>query len=1002
MKKRIVVVCLVSGLAVLATLLGIMSRADLVRAAAPPVATQGPKAQDASAIEYLIPLPFPAAETLSVPAGLSPEQAAEYARNLTYQQAQPILAELQRLRIEGEIAGFEVRPDLHAVAVQAVPGFDASSVVGRLSSRGFVASVGEQMPACVTGATEALTNQVYGLSQVSLHSTPHGIVSGLSVQATNPSIDVYVPPGTPSHLTWTYVTGSTTPTTTVTMRLLRGGSVVGTATVTSTGTGNYYIYPTYQFCPSASRNWVIRVGDVVEVTAGGNTVSTTVVEVSAWVDPVANTVAGNTAAGRSVETVVYHYASDLCSTTTYTQTVSASGSGAFSANFTSLVDFNRRASAKASARDSNGNSTFYWFYAYRISANFNSDLFWGFLKPDVDFTARLSRTGSIVSSRSGRSDATGYYYGYFGPIIQSGDVISVSGGGVSMQYTATDLGVTLSPATNQATGTSGAGRRVQAYFYKNGGGWPIPTACSWSFSCVSATADGSGNFTLNAGMDLVRGDYAYFYVYDAEGNYQYGRRHNIPAISAHLTWNEVSGFWINPDDYLTIVLKDSSGMVKGTDNRYPFSWDYSFHAYPGTLLPTDKIEVGNGIVTETMTVQNLTARLDGGTGNLTGSAPNGHLLAQLYDFRRDSGFWWSYCSETTVSSGSYNLTFSGAQPSARDDAYEWSTGPDGHYTSRYASAFTVNAQKGDDYVWGYSETPNTPVTITLKAGATTKAVNTTTSFSDGYFYAFLSSGTPVTIIQGDTLQLQTGDGDIASLSIPELTVNTDATNNRLYGRSPAGQPVQPYLRRRYNLGWWAYSRQTTADGSGNYSASFSGLYWSRDCSTVQVGHHCGQPAVYYYDAASHLVWLERPPPAPVAADSFESDDTRTTARAYTGIQHHTFHTPTDSDWISFAVSAADVTNNVPYRIETFNMGWGMATRVRLYHTDGTTLLLDITGYENRGRGVSTSWTFGAAGTYYLQISPPSSSYAAYCDAMYDVMVLPVRAKIHLPVVIRNY
>jgi hypothetical protein len=159
--------------------------------------------------------------------------------------------------------------------------------------------------------------------------------------------------------------------------------------------------------------------------------------------------------------------------------------------------------------------------------------------------------------------------------------------------------------------------------------------------------------------------------------------------------------------------------------------------------------------------------------------------------------------------------------------------------------------------------------------------------------------------------------------------------------------------------------------------------------------------VYYYNAAGHLVWLEGPLPPSVTADVYESDNTAATARAYSGIQRHTFHTTADVDWIAFTVSTADAINHVSYRIETFNLGWGMATRLRLYDTDGTTLLFDATGYDNKGRGVSTDWIPPAAGTYYLQISPPSSSYAAYCDAMYDLIILPARAKIHLPVVIRN-
>jgi hypothetical protein len=67
--------------------------------------------------DYLVALPVSLPDPAAIPVGLSPEAAVEYARILTERQAGPILAELERLRAEGLIAGFEVRPDLHGVVV---------------------------------------------------------------------------------------------------------------------------------------------------------------------------------------------------------------------------------------------------------------------------------------------------------------------------------------------------------------------------------------------------------------------------------------------------------------------------------------------------------------------------------------------------------------------------------------------------------------------------------------------------------------------------------------------------------------------------------------------------------------------------------------------------------------------------------------------------------------------------------------------------------------------
>ncbi|MEA3376660.1 MAG: hypothetical protein U9R72_10760 [Chloroflexota bacterium] len=223
------------------------------------------------------------------------------------------------------------------------------------------------------------------------------------------------------------------------------------------------------------------------------------------------------------------------------------------------------------------------------------------------------------------------------------------------------------------------------------------------------------------------------------------------------------------------------------------------------------------------------------------------------------------------------------------------------------------------------------------------------------------------------------------------------------GRSPASQPVSPGLRRYYSGGWYSQSANTTADDSGDYQASFDGRYWSRDCSPVDVSHRCVRPTVSYYNPAGHQVWLEGPDPQPVGPDAYEGDDSSDAATAYVDVQSHTFHAGDDTDWVSFSVPARDV-GNTPYRIETFNLGWGMGTNVRLYDTDQI-LQSEWWGYDqswNPGRGVSARWTPPLSGTYYLEIRPPSSSYAAYCDAVYDLRVLPLRGQIYLPLVTRSH
>jgi hypothetical protein len=948
--------------------------------------------------EYLIALSVVSPNPKGIPAGLEPEQAVEHAYNLTYQQAQPIIVALERLRQEGHVTGFERRPDLHGIEIKGVTP-EAMKQVSLLQGVAAIIDLREdRAPSCAAVAAEALREQVLGLS----HANPihiETLQADANFQATNPSIAVFVFPGN----TWGYVNGQTIPSIAVSMRIHRGGQVIATQSTTSGSSGHYYFYPSWQSCPTSGYNWTLRSGDVVEVTAQGNTVSTVVVAVSAWVDPQTNVVAGKTSAGRAVRVTVTTPDEDPCLWRGYEQNVTTNSHGNFTANFTNQVNFNRRAWAWIDVSDANGNSTSSNFAAYRIGAELDGDRFFGYLKPDVDFTATLRRGGSVVSTYTGKSTLDNSYSGWFTQTIQSGDVIAVGGGGVTVQYAATNLDMTLDHMNNRITGTTTAGRQVEARFYKNTSSELVSTSCSWNSHCNSATASGAGSFTILTTLDWTRGDYADVYVHDAQGNYQYSGYWYVPVIVGEVGSGSVSGYWHQPHFDLTAVLKDSGGTVKAPETSIWASGGGRFFTwFDSTLAPTDRIEVGNGVVTETMIVQNLTARLSGSTGRLTGNAPNSRLVAHLQDFRHDSDYLGSYCQETNVTGGAYNLMFGGAQVGAHDSATVWSTGADGHQTRRFVPAFSVNAYKESNHIWGNSETPNTSVVITLKSGATTKATANLTSSSSGYYSAFLSdNGTPVSIVQGDTVQVQTGDGSNTTLQIPELTLNTDAAGNRIHGRAPANQPVRTEMRRWLNYGAYMVSQNTSANGAGAYSATYTGLFWSRDCSVVQVTGRCIQPTISYYNSADHQIVLEGNTPPAASADAYESNNTAGTATLYNGIQTHTFHAEDDVDWIKFTVPVGDVNNGVSYRIETFNLGWGMDTYMHLYDTDGTT---ELAFDDDGGTGVASLivWTPPATGTYYVKVRPYSSYSTAYCDAYYDLMILPVRAQVYLPLVARNY
>ena len=95
-----------------------------------------------------------------------------------------------------------------------------------------------------------------------------------------------------------------------------------------------------------------------------------------------------------------------------------------------------------------------------------------------------------------------------------------------------------------------------------------------------------------------------------------------------------------------------------------------------------------------------------------------------------------------------------------------------------------------------------------------------------------------------------------------------------------------------------------------------------------------------------------------------------------------------------------MTNHVPYRIETFNLGLDMDTVLHLYGTDGST---ELAYDDDDGVGLAShiDWPPPAAGTYYVLVAPYDEYSTTYCDAVYDLIILPVRGQIYLPHATRN-
>jgi len=954
--------------------------------------------------DMLIVLPVEPPDPEQFNRRLSRLEAKEFANQMTYVQAAPLLAELERLRDEGVLSGFEVRPNLHGIVIQVVDA-ERFALFSNLPAVAAVLPMEGQPPECASASAETLIGQVEGISQIASLRQFNSASINSGIQATDPSIFVY------RVSDWNDVYGKTSPHTAVNLRVIRGGSVLATARTTSYNDGYYYFYPKNLGCPFNTPEWTLLPGDVVEVSANGKTYSTMVVHLSAWMDPFTNRVSGITVPGGAVEIdVIQPNRTDLCSgSTLHKMTTRSDPGGNFSADLSSLVDFDSSAYADVRTVDANGNGMVVYPHAYDIVVNSSQNDVYGVLKPNSSYTLILWREDSAIVSFSGTTSAEGWYFEWYDQSFQAGDIIEVSGGGVTMQYTIAPLkDLVINPNTDQISGVTTAGGRIRTDFQKSVSFsyyQSFPTSCDYGYSCGFQVASGGGNFTIQSSdMDLVRGDWIDLRIYDKDGNYQ---RHSlkVPAIYADTDTQQVRGVWSTTQGpSLTIIHTNSGGTVKSTYTDIGISfWDNSFYKRLATSIePGDRFVVNDGTTTETMIIPATlpTARLNSSTGRLTSSLPAGStdLMVILVDYRQaaETYDYDSFCVERSVGGGgSFDLSFDGAQVNGGDRANIYIRNADGHYTQLIRNAFVVSIWQWQSFssVEGYTETPNTRMTAALRRGDAILETVEANSSNTGYWWPPTFNAY---VQVGDRIELSTADGNNVNLDIPQLTFNMDAANNRIFGKSPANQPAVVHLYRHFKKGFIIISQMITGDSVGNYSASFNNHYFDsylERCAAASVGHRCARGGLSYYTPAGHGIFVVGEKPLPAAADSFENDDSMTNATPYTVLQTHTFHTEDDEDWVSFTVPTGDVMTN-HYKIYTLNEGWGTATNLELFHSDGE-LIQENPGWDG------IDWLSNLAGTYYVRITTPWSIFnAAHCDAFYDLMILPVRGQIFLPLVKR--
>lgn len=224
-------------------------------------------------------------------------------------------------------------------------------------------------------------------------------VQGVAPGNTNPTVFYFTPPqpAQPASLTLTYVYGLTTPRSSVGLRIVRNGRAVGTGQTTSDAAGKYVFYLRHP-CVPIGYEWVLQGGDVVEVTAAGHTVSTTIVPLNVWMDPFSNTVAGTTAPGREVLVTAAQAQADRCSPLQVEKLATSAPDGSFTTDWNGRLDFDHSASSTVCSRDPSGNGACLYTEAFHIAlvpTGYNAG-FQGQVKPSAPYQVTRVRNGSAL------------------------------------------------------------------------------------------------------------------------------------------------------------------------------------------------------------------------------------------------------------------------------------------------------------------------------------------------------------------------------------------------------------------------------------------------------------------------------------------------------------------------------------------------------------------------------------------------------------------------------
>jgi hypothetical protein len=587
---------------------------------------------------------------------------------------------------------------------------------------------------------------------------------------------------------WVQSWGQWTPGATISLTIEDGSGVVysDSQTVDSNGYFNF----------SMGGMFDLERGHVVTVSDGTTTKTHTVTNLFVdGADVAADTVAGRADAGTSVDVWVHGNGQ---------VTVTADGSGNWTADFSGTTDLTYLSDGGSQQIDADGDATGVWWASPKFQVAPADD--WvqssGQWPPRVTISLTIEDGGGVVYSDSQTADSNGYFNFSMGGVfdLERGQVVTVSDGTTTKTHTVTNLFVDgADVAADTVAGRADAGTSVDVWVDGNGG--------------VTVTADGSGNWTADfSGMtDLTYLSTGGSEQTDDDGDSTWlwwaSPRFQVAPVD---DWVQSSGQW-PPGVTISLTIEDGGGVVYSDSQTADANGYFNFNLWDVFDLQRGQVvTVSDGTTTKTHTVANLFVDgVDVTADTVYGRADAGtsvdvwvHGNGQMTVAADGSGNWTSDFSSMT------DLTYLSDGGSQQIDA-------DGDSTGVWWASPKFQVAPDDDWVQSSTRwTPNANISLTIEDGGGVVYTDSQTADANGNFNFNLwnrfdlQRGQVVTVSDGTTTKTHT----VVNLFVDGV----DAVADTVSGRADAGASVDVWVHGNGQM-------TVTADGSGNWTADFSGM-----------------------------------------------------------------------------------------------------------------------------------------------------------------------------------